>query len=197
MQQWEYKQSQYTSQVDHDTNGTNSYYNNTSHYSGSSHNTPPSMNNGDNRSADRISEITTNQQWPIGNSSIMGGRKEQHQLWTRNHNIHRSASSTMSYEPLPNTIGNNEADTNADTFCLRKNFIPLHFTNKPGSISCWNLQKHWWSRQMLPLLLHTYSYERASRRFYKTLLESLAYCTYWLSKHWVFQFLFFYIYLQR
>ena len=43
------------------------------------------------------------------------------------------AASTMP-EPAPNTVAVNEADSNADTCCLGKNFIPLQYTNKSADV---------------------------------------------------------------
>ena len=68
----------------------------------------------------------------------MGGRNEQASLRSHNPNgrnisnvitKRRVGRAHLVPEPAPNTMGQNEADTNADTCCLGQNFIPLHYTN--------------------------------------------------------------------
>ena len=111
---------------------------------------PPSTNNrNQSESATHISEITTNN--GDGGGSIMGGRNEQASICTRNANNRNnenyrqasqvktkrrigSATRDGSNEPVENTRGSNEADTNADTCCLGKNFIPLTYTNRTADV---------------------------------------------------------------
>ena len=72
---------------------------------------------------------------------IMGGRNDQQRSKSRNPNINnvitkRTLSQTISKMPesAPNTVAQNEADSNADTCCLGRNFIPLSYTNKSADV---------------------------------------------------------------
>ena len=77
----------------------------------------------------------------------MGGRNEQASLRSHNPNG-RNISNVITKrrvgrahsvpEPAPNTVGQNEADTNADTCCLGQNFIPLHYTNRTADVYPYN-----------------------------------------------------------
>ena len=79
--------------------------------------------------------------------SIMGGRNEQASLRSHNPNG-RNVSNVITKrrvgrahsvpEPAPNTVGQNEADSNADTCCLGQNFIPLHYTNCTADVYPYN-----------------------------------------------------------
>jgi hypothetical protein len=93
-----------------------------------------------------ISEITTNRHQSGTTNTIMGGRNEQAQLRSRNTNSgNRSvsnikskwrigSSNTSHIEPAANTSAINESDTNADTCCLGKNFIPIGITNRTADV---------------------------------------------------------------
>ena len=76
---------------------------------------------------------------------IMGGRNEQAYQRQQGPGGYRrvrnviskrviSKSITKMPELAPNTVANNEADTNADTCCLGKNFIPLSYTNRSADV---------------------------------------------------------------
>ena len=65
---------------------------------------------------------------------IMGGRNDQQRLRSRNPHINNvitkrvlSQAITKMPKPSPNTSAQNEADSNADTCCLGRNFIPLQY----------------------------------------------------------------------
>jgi hypothetical protein len=45
-----------------------------------------------------------------------------------------SAAAASQVEPPPNTTAQNECDTNADTCCLGKNFVILHYTTRTADV---------------------------------------------------------------
>ena len=79
---------------------------------------------------------------------MMGGRNEQANLRQRSRDDSRSAgmvitgkrsisssrTSTSIQEPSPNTVANNESDTNADTCYLSTNFVVLSYTNRTADV---------------------------------------------------------------
>ena len=107
-------------------------------------NVPPPPPPRDNPHSSGISQVTTDQHIQPSTGTIMGGRSEQEQLRSRNPNrsishvtTTRKISSSQAHsvsEPKPNTVGSNEADTNADTCCLGANFIPISFTNRTADV---------------------------------------------------------------
>ena len=101
--------------------------------------------NDDNSS--RISSVTMGTSFnPSPYMSVMGGRNAQAQQRSRENGPRGGRISnviskrTISQfgskmpEPAPNTVASNEADTNADTCCLGKNFIPLAYTNRSADV---------------------------------------------------------------
>ena len=85
-----------------------------------------------------ISSVTMGTQFQVPQGGVMGGCNEQASFRGRNQNnrnihnvISRRKVGNVSRvpEPKPNTHAFNEADTNADTCCLGKNFVPISYTN--------------------------------------------------------------------
>ena len=88
----------------------------------------------DSVSVSGISQVTT------GNS-IMGGRNEQaanrqsrqaRAVVTKRHI--RASNPQSKNEAPPNTAADNECDTNADTCCLGKNFVILHYSYRTADV---------------------------------------------------------------
>ena len=110
------------------------------------HNPP---NNGNHPHSSHISAVTMGTQMHHQfQGGMMDGCNEQGQQRGRNpayRNIHnvitkRRAIWTIQRVPEPkaNTIAQNEADTNADTCCLGRNFIPIAYTNKSADVYPYN-----------------------------------------------------------
>lgn len=88
----------------------------------------------DSVSVSGISQVTT------GNS-IMGGRNEQaanrqsrqvRAVVTKR--LIRASNPQSKNEAPPNTAADNECDTNADTCCLGKNFVILHYSYRTADV---------------------------------------------------------------
>lgn len=65
-------------------------------------------------------------------------------------------------EPIPNTAANNEADTNANTCCLGKNFIPLSYTNRSADVYHYN--NAYEPLENTPIVSIAITYDRTDRQ---------------------------------
>jgi len=80
---------------------------------------------------------SVNQEVEQEHRSLMGGKAERLRSKNisnvRSHRIVAKAT-PIQHEPIPGTIAQNEADTNADTCCLGSNFIALSQSNRSADV---------------------------------------------------------------
>ena len=114
------------------------------HYPNQNHHTQ-----GSNSQPSLISAVTMSTQADYqSQGGLMGGRNEQSQKggpgmgYRRVSNVVSKRRKIMGVEklpePKPNTVANNEADTNADTCCLGTNFVPIAYTNRSADVYPYN-----------------------------------------------------------